>query len=62
MEANEQKGKENLQQAILNERDRVTQMQWDMDELCRKCSEMEAKLMFEQVQSLCDAYCCYDIL
>lgn len=55
MEANEQKGKENLQQAILNERDRVTQMQWDMDELCRKCSEMEAKLMFEQVQSLSDA-------
>ncbi|XP_042470256.1 PX domain-containing protein EREL1-like isoform X4 [Zingiber officinale] len=53
VEAIEQKGKENLQQAILNERDRVTQMQWDMDELCRKCSEMEAKLMFEQNERNC---------
>ncbi|XP_074557227.1 PX domain-containing protein EREL1-like, partial [Curcuma longa] len=53
VEANEQKGKENLQQAILNERDRVTQMQWDMDELCRKCSVMEAKLMFEQNERNC---------
>lgn len=31
------------------ERERVTQMQWDMDELRRKCSEMESKLKFEQV-------------
>ncbi|WOL18342.1 hypothetical protein Cni_G27136 [Canna indica] len=48
LEATEQKGKENLQQAILIERERVTQMQWDMDELRRKCSEMEAKLATEQ--------------
>ncbi|WOL13542.1 hypothetical protein Cni_G22312 [Canna indica] len=48
LEASEQRGKENLQQAILIERERVTQMQWDMDELRRKCSEMEAKVRLEQ--------------
>ncbi|URE40496.1 PX [Musa troglodytarum] len=48
LEATEQKGKENLQQAIFIERERVTQMQWDMDELRRKCSEMESKLKLEQ--------------
>lgn len=49
LEATEQKGKENLQQAVFIERERVTQMQWDMDELRRKCSEMESKLKLEQV-------------
>nr|XP_009385143.1 PREDICTED: uncharacterized protein LOC103972507 isoform X1 [Musa acuminata subsp. malaccensis] len=48
LEATEQKGTENLQQAILIEKERVTQMQWDMDELHRKCTEMEAKLTSEQ--------------
>ncbi|CAD5189994.1 unnamed protein product [Musa acuminata subsp. malaccensis] len=48
LEATEQKGKENLQQAVFIERERVTQMQWDMDELRRKCSEMESKLKLEQ--------------
>lgn len=49
LEATEQKAKENLQQAILIERERVTEMQWDMDELRRKYSEMETKLLFEEV-------------
>ncbi|CAL9071113.1 unnamed protein product [Musa textilis] len=48
LEATDQKGKENLQQAVFIERERVTQMQWDMDELRRKCSEMESKLKLEQ--------------
>ncbi|XP_042468738.1 PX domain-containing protein EREL1-like isoform X1 [Zingiber officinale] len=48
LEATEQKAKENLQQAILIERERVTEMQWDMDELRRKYSEMETKLLFEE--------------
>lgn len=49
LEVTKQKTKETLEQAIMLERERVTQMQWDMDELRRKCSEMESKLKFEQV-------------
>jgi len=49
LEATKQKGRETLQQAILAERERITQMQWDMDELCRKYSEMESNLKIEQV-------------
>ena len=49
MEATKQKGRETLQQAILAERERITQMQWDMDELRRKYSEMESNLKIEQV-------------
>lgn len=49
LESTKQKNKENLQQAILLERERVTQMQWDMEELRRKCLEMESKLKSEQV-------------
>lgn len=48
LEVTKQKGKENLQQAILVERERITQMQWEMDELRRKHMEMEAKLKFEE--------------
>jgi len=48
LEATKQKGRETLQQAILAERERITQMQWDMDELCRKYSEMESNLKIEQ--------------
>ncbi|KAL5786040.1 hypothetical protein ACOSQ2_008432 [Xanthoceras sorbifolium] len=44
LETTKQKSKENLQQAILIERERVTQMQWDMEELRRKSFEMEWKL------------------
>ncbi|XP_058070901.1 PX domain-containing protein EREL1-like [Magnolia sinica] len=48
LESTKQKSKQNLQQAILIERERVTQMQWDMEELRRKYLEMESKLKFEQ--------------
>ncbi|XP_043724980.1 PX domain-containing protein EREL1-like isoform X2 [Telopea speciosissima] len=48
LESTKEKGKENLQQAILIERERFTQMQWDMVELRRKCLEMESKLKSEQ--------------
>lgn len=44
LETVRQKSKENLQQAILIERERFTQMQWDMEELRRKSLEMELKL------------------
>ncbi|CAI9286802.1 unnamed protein product [Lactuca saligna] len=41
---------ENLHQAILMERERVTQMQWDMEELRRKSLEMEFKLKSQSQQ------------
>ena len=40
---------ENMQQAILLERERFTQMQWDMEELRKQCLEIELKLKTEQV-------------
>ncbi|KAJ6745421.1 PX DOMAIN-CONTAINING PROTEIN EREL1-RELATED [Salix koriyanagi] len=43
-ETAKQKNKETMQQAILIERERLTQMQWDMEELRRKSLEMELKL------------------
>ncbi|XP_052194943.1 PX domain-containing protein EREL1 isoform X2 [Diospyros lotus] len=48
LETIKQKSKENLQQAILTERERVTQMQWDMEELRQKSLEMELKLKSQQ--------------
>ncbi|XP_044463952.1 PX domain-containing protein EREL2-like isoform X2 [Mangifera indica] len=48
LETSKQKSKENLQQAILSERERFTQMQWDMEELRRKALEMEWKLKSRQ--------------
>uniref|UniRef100_A0A0D9WSH9 PX domain-containing protein n=1 Tax=Leersia perrieri TaxID=77586 RepID=A0A0D9WSH9_9ORYZ len=48
LEATKQKAREILQQAILAEREKITQMQWDMDELRRKYSEMESNLKTEQ--------------
>ncbi|XP_041016690.1 PX domain-containing protein EREL1 [Juglans microcarpa x Juglans regia] len=48
LETSKQKSKENLQQALLIERERVTQMQWDMEELRRKSMEMDMKLKHEQ--------------
>ncbi|PIA42352.1 hypothetical protein AQUCO_02000065v1 [Aquilegia coerulea] len=48
LETTIEKSKENLQQAILIERERLTQMQWDMEELRRKSLEMELKLKAEQ--------------
>ncbi|CAK8568605.1 unnamed protein product [Lathyrus sativus] len=47
LETTKQKNKENLQQAIMIERERFTQMQWDMEELRRKSLEMEMKLKSE---------------
>ncbi|KAJ1410936.1 PX domain superfamily, partial [Sesbania bispinosa] len=47
LETTRQKNKENLEQAILIERERFTQMQWDMEELRRKSLEMEMKLKSE---------------
>ncbi|XP_024017599.1 PX domain-containing protein EREL1 isoform X1 [Morus notabilis] len=44
LETDRQKSRENLQQAILIERERFTQMQWDMEELRQKSLEMELKL------------------
>ncbi|KAI4329355.1 hypothetical protein L6164_021626 [Bauhinia variegata] len=40
--------KENMQQAVLTEKERFTQMQWDMEELRRKCLDVEIKLKFEE--------------
>ncbi|KAI4337305.1 hypothetical protein L6164_015738 [Bauhinia variegata] len=47
LETTKQKSKENLQQAILIERERFTQIQWDMEELRQKSMEMEMKLKSE---------------
>ncbi|CAK7353736.1 unnamed protein product [Dovyalis caffra] len=44
IETTKQKNRENMQQAILIERERLTQMQWDMEELRRQSLEMELKL------------------
>ncbi|PIM97493.1 hypothetical protein CDL12_30038 [Handroanthus impetiginosus] len=49
LETTKQRSKENLEQAILIERERVTQMQWDMEELRRRSMEMELKLNSPQV-------------
>ncbi|CAN6449814.1 unnamed protein product [Victoria cruziana] len=50
LESTRQKSKENLQQAILVERERITQLQWDMEELRRQSLEMEAKFRSEQAE------------
>ena len=44
---------ENMQQAVLAEKERFTQMQWDIEELRRKCMETELKLKLEEVY--CDS-------
>ncbi|XP_021886967.1 PX domain-containing protein EREL1 isoform X2 [Carica papaya] len=48
LETTKQKNKENLQQAILTEREKLTQMQWDMEELRQKSLRMELKLQSKQ--------------
>ncbi|XP_042002213.1 PX domain-containing protein EREL1-like isoform X2 [Salvia splendens] len=48
LETTKQKSKENLEQAILIERERVTQMQWDMEELRRRSMELELQLNQQQ--------------
>ncbi|XP_077221858.1 phox (PX) domain-containing protein [Tasmannia lanceolata] len=52
LESTKQRSRENLQQAILVERERVTQMQWDIEELRRKSLELESKLKFEQDEKI----------
>ncbi|XP_010546550.1 PREDICTED: uncharacterized protein LOC104818613 isoform X1 [Tarenaya hassleriana] len=43
LETTKQRNKENLEQAIMLERERFTKMQWDMEELRQKSLEMEVK-------------------
>lgn len=49
LETTKQRSKENLEQAIMTERERFTQMQWDMQELRQKSYEMEMKLKSREV-------------
>lgn len=56
LETTKQSSKENLQQAILIERERYTQTQWDVEDLRRKCIEKELELKSERVWT-CD--CCF---
>lgn len=51
LETTTQNCKDNMEQAVLTERERSTQMQWDMEELRGKCLELELKLKSEQVWS-----------
>lgn len=51
LETTKQSKEESLQQAVISERERATQMQWDMEELRRCCLEMELKLKHEQEES-----------
>lgn len=48
LETTKENTKDNLQQAFSAEKERYTQMQWDMEELRKKCLEMEMKLKAEQ--------------
>ncbi|KAG2729348.1 hypothetical protein I3760_01G246100 [Carya illinoinensis] len=48
LETTRQNCKDNMEQAVLTERERFTQMQWDMEELRGKCLELELKLKSEQ--------------
>lgn len=52
LETTKLRSKENLQQAILAEKERLTQMQWDMEELRQKSFEMELKLKSSEVSSV----------
>lgn len=49
LETTKQRSKENLQQAVIVEKERLTQMQWEMEELRRNSFEMELKLKSRQV-------------
>lgn len=49
LESSKQTGKENLEQALSIERERFTQLQWDMQELRRESMEVEFRLKAEQV-------------
>jgi hypothetical protein len=49
LETTKQRNKENLEQALMTERQSVTKMQWDMEELRQKTFEMELKLKSKEV-------------
>ncbi|CAO2815235.1 unnamed protein product [Amaranthus hypochondriacus] len=53
LETTKESTKGNLQEAFTVDKERYTQMQWDMEELRRKCLEMEMKLKSEQDESMC---------
>ncbi|RVW92045.1 PX domain-containing protein EREX [Vitis vinifera] len=52
LETTKQNSKESLQQAVLIERERFTQTQWDIEDLRSKCLELELKLKSEQDEKL----------
>ncbi|PON48077.1 Phox domain containing protein [Parasponia andersonii] len=52
LETTRQNCKENLQQAVLTEKERFTQMQWDVEELRGKCMELELKLKSEEEEKV----------
>ncbi|XP_051148892.1 PX domain-containing protein EREL2-like isoform X2 [Andrographis paniculata] len=54
LETTKQKSKENLEQALLTERERVTQMQWDMEELKQRAMEMELKSSTQKAHTQSD--------
>lgn len=49
LESTKENTTDNLQQALSVDKERYTQIQWDMEELRKKCLEMEMKLKAEQV-------------
>uniref|UniRef100_A0A803LEA2 Uncharacterized protein n=1 Tax=Chenopodium quinoa TaxID=63459 RepID=A0A803LEA2_CHEQI len=53
LETTKESTKDNLQQAFSAEKERYTQMQWDMEELRKKCLEMEMKFKAEQDEKMC---------
>ncbi|XP_021844405.2 PX domain-containing protein EREX isoform X2 [Spinacia oleracea] len=52
LETTKENTKDNLQQAFSTEKERYTQVQWDMEELRKKCLEMEMKLKAEQDEKM----------
>ncbi|KAK0595126.1 hypothetical protein LWI29_003825 [Acer saccharum] len=50
LETTRENCKENMQQAVLSEKERITQMQWDIEELRKQCLETELKLKYEQAE------------
>ncbi|XP_048495187.1 PX domain-containing protein EREL1 isoform X3 [Beta vulgaris subsp. vulgaris] len=48
LETTKEKSKENLQQALSLEKERITKMQWDMEELRQKSLEFELKLKYQE--------------
>ncbi|KAL6285970.1 hypothetical protein ACE6H2_010360 [Prunus campanulata] len=48
LETTRENCKENMQQTVLTEKERFTQMQWDMEEFRRKCLDLELQLKSEQ--------------